>query len=76
MTRNVIFKEVRGFIGWAFGIGLLASLVAILPALNGAPPVGTFLGLGAMVVLIVLNSLFWAFVGYVVGYRRRAGIGM
>jgi len=28
------------------------------------------------VVLIVLNSLFWAFVGYVVGYRRRVGIGM
>ena len=76
VTRNVIFKEVRAFIGWAFGIGLLASLVAILPALNGAPPVGTFLGLGAMVVLIALNSLFWAFVGYVVGYRRRVGIGM
>ena len=76
VIRNVIFKEVRAFIGWAFGIGLLASLVAILPALNGAPPVGTFLGLGAMVVLIALNSLFWAFVGYVVGYRRRVGIGM
>ncbi|MCH2062541.1 MAG: hypothetical protein MK194_02315 [Roseibacillus sp.] len=75
VTRSVIFKEVRAFIGWAFLIGLLAALVAILPALSGTPPMATLVGLGVMVGLIGLNSMFWAFVGYVVGYRRRAGFG-
>ena len=49
---------------------LPASLVAIVPVLSGTPPTRTLLGLGLMVVLIGLNSLLWAFVGYAVGYRR------
>ncbi len=73
VTRGVIFREVRAFIVWGLFIGLLASLVAILPALTGTPPLETLMGLGVMVVLIALNSLFWAFVGYSVGYRRRIG---
>ena len=74
VTRGVIFREVRAFIGWGLFIGLLASLVAILPALSGTPPLETLLGLGVMVVLIALNSLFWAFVGYSVGHNRRIGL--
>ncbi|MEC9054212.1 MAG: hypothetical protein VX633_02830, partial [Verrucomicrobiota bacterium] len=76
VSRSIIFKEVRSFIGWALVIGLLASVIAILPALDGAPPSRTLLGLGLMVILIALNSLLWAFIGYTVGYRRRSGFGV
>ncbi|MBJ05567.1 MAG: hypothetical protein CMO40_00385 [Verrucomicrobiaceae bacterium] len=76
VTRKVIFKEVRAFIGWGLVIGLLASVVAILPALAGTPPLETLLGLGLMVILIAGNSLFWAFVGYAAGYRRRIGVAL
>ena len=76
VSRSIIFKEVRSFIGWGLVIGLLASLIAILPALEGTPPTRTLLGLGLMVILIALNSLLWAFIGYIVGYRRRSGFGV
>ena len=76
VSRSIIFKEVRSFIGWGLVIGLLASLIAILPALEGTPPTRTLLGLGVMVILIALNSLLWAFIGYIVGYRRRSGFGV
>ena len=76
VTKEVIFKEVRTFIGWGLGIGLIASLVAILPAVTGTPPMKTLLGLGGLVVAIALNSLLWAWVGYRVGYRRQAAFGI
>jgi multisubunit Na+/H+ antiporter MnhB subunit len=72
--RRIIFKEVRSFIGWALVVGLGASCVAILPVFSEAPPEQTLVGLGVMVVLIGVNSLFWAFVGYLTAYRRRSGI--
>lgn len=75
VIRRIIFKEVRSFIGWALAVGLAASCIAILPVFSGAPPVETLYGLGAMVVLIGANSLFWAFIGYLVAYRRPSGIG-
>ena len=67
---------MRTFIGWGLGIGLIASLVAILPALTGTPPMKTLLGLGGLVVAIALNSLLWAWGGYRVGYRRQAAFGI
>ena len=70
VRKGIIFREIRSFIAWALLIGLLASLVAIAPALSGTPPIRTLVGLGLMVILIGLNSLLWAFVGYAVGYRR------
>ncbi|MAF22879.1 MAG: hypothetical protein CMP26_09815 [Roseibacillus sp.] len=72
--RRIIFKEVRSFIGWALVVGVGASCVAILPVFSEAPPEQTLFGLGVMVVLIGVNSLFWAFVGYLAAYRRRSGI--
>lgn len=72
VVKSVIFKEVRGFVGWALLIGLIAALIAILPALVTAPPVKTLLGLGALVVGIALNSLIWAWVGYRAGFQRTA----
>ena len=74
VIRKIIFKEVRSFVGWALLVGVGASLIAILPVFSGAPPVKTLVGLGMMVVLIGANSLFWALVGYLAGYRRSAGV--
>ena len=69
VTKDVIFKEVRTFIGWALAIGLIASVVAILPALTGTPPVKTLIWFAVLIVAIGLNSLLWAWVGYRAGYR-------
>lgn len=71
VTKGVIFKEVRSFIAWALVIGLIASLVAILPALTGTPPVKTLLGLGSLVIAIAVNSLLWAWIGYWAGHRTK-----
>ncbi len=76
ITKRIIFKEVRSFIGWALVIGLIASVIAILPALTGTPPVKTLLGLAALVVVIGLNSLAWAWIGYRAGYRPTAVFGV
>lgn len=73
INKKVIFKEVRAFIGWALLIGLVASVIAIIPALTGTPPVKTLLGLGGLVLAIAINSLLWAWIGYRAGYRREAG---
>lgn len=69
VTKDVIFKEIRTFIGWALAIGLIASVVAILPALTGTPPVKTLIWFAVLIVAIGLNSLLWAWVGYRAGYR-------
>lgn len=75
ITRSVIFREVRTFIGSALLIGLAAAVIAILPALAGTPPVKTLIGFVILVVAIALNSLGWAWVGYRVGYRRGSAFG-
>lgn len=72
VVKAVIFKEVRGFVGWALVVGLIAAVIAILPALVTAPPVKTLLGLGGLVLGIALNSLVWAWVGYRAGFQRTA----
>ena len=87
MRNNGAIKELAALIrppvtvmpskeGRRSTFAMIASLIAILPALEGTPPTRTLLGLGVMVILIALNSLLWAFIGYIVGYRRRSGFGV
>ncbi len=63
-TRRVVLLEVRQFIRWGLGIGMLAAMVAILPML-AAGGIGKSLGwIGLLVAAIAANAWFWSWLGY------------
>lgn len=63
-TRRVIRLEAGQFIRWGLGIGLLAAMVAILPALYAGGTAHGLAWIGLLVVVIAANARFWSWLGY------------
>ncbi len=64
IIRSLIFRETRQFILWAIGIGLLAAVISILPAL---PETGLLVTLGwiaALAVMFLLSAVSCAWLAY------------
>jgi ABC-type antimicrobial peptide transport system permease subunit len=64
ILRSLILRETRQFILWAIGIGLLAALISILPAL---PKTGLLVTLGwitALAVMFLLSAASCAWLAY------------
>jgi putative ABC transport system permease protein len=64
IIRSLIVRETRQFILWAIGIGLLAALISILPAL---PKTGFLLTLGwiaALALMFLLTASACAWLAY------------
>jgi ABC-type antimicrobial peptide transport system permease subunit len=68
ILRSLILRETRQFILWAIGIGLLAALISILPAL---PKTGLLVTLGWITALAVMFLLSAASCAWL-AYRRSA----
>ena len=54
IIRSLVFHETRQFILWAIGIGLLAAIISVLPAL---PKTGLLVTLGWIAALAVMFLL-------------------
>jgi hypothetical protein len=63
-TRRVVLLEVGQFIRWGLGIGLVAALVAILPALSSGGSGESLAWIGLLVAAIAANAWFWSWLGY------------
>lgn len=64
IIRSLVFRETRQFILWAVGIGLVAAIVSILPAL---PKTGLLVTLGwiaALAALFLLTAASCAWLAY------------
>jgi ABC-type antimicrobial peptide transport system permease subunit len=64
IIRSLVFRETRQFILWAIGIGLVAAIVSILPAL---PKTGLLVTLGwiaALAALFLLTAASCAWLAY------------
>jgi ABC-type lipoprotein release transport system permease subunit len=68
IIRSLVFRETRQFILWAIGIGLVAAIVSILPAL---PKTGLLVTLGWIAALAALFLLTAASCAWL-AYRRSA----
>ncbi len=55
IIRSLVFRETRQFILWAIGIGLVAAIISILPAL---PKTGLLVTLGWIAALAALAAMF------------------
>jgi ABC-type antimicrobial peptide transport system permease subunit len=63
VTRRVVLLETGQFIRWGLGIGLVAAMVAILPALSGGGGMRSLAWIGLLVALIAGNAWFWSWLG-------------
>jgi ABC-type lipoprotein release transport system permease subunit len=63
-TRRVVLLEVGQFIRWGLGIGLVAALVAILPALSAGGSGKSLAWISLLVAAIAANAWFWSWLGY------------
>jgi ABC-type antimicrobial peptide transport system permease subunit len=64
IIRSLVFRETRQFILWAVGIGLVAAIVSILPAL---PKTGLLVTLGwiaALAALFLITAASCAWLAY------------
>jgi putative ABC transport system permease protein len=64
IIRSLVFRETRQFILWAIGIGLVAAIVSILPAL---PKTGLLVTLGwiaALAAMFLLTAASCAWLAY------------
>jgi putative ABC transport system permease protein len=68
IIRSLVFRETRQFILWAVGIGLVAAIVSILPAL---PKTGLLVTLGWIAALAAMFLLTAASCAWL-AYRRSA----
>ena len=64
VTRRVVFLEVRQFICWGIGIGLVAAVVSILPSLSAGGIWKSIAWIGLLVLLSAANALFWSWLGF------------
>lgn len=64
VTRAVVFREVRQFIAWGLGIGLVSALVSIVPHLQALGVVATLPWIVVLVGVIALNAWFWSWLGF------------
>jgi ABC-type lipoprotein release transport system permease subunit len=72
VTRRVVLGEVAQLIRWGLGIGLVAAVVAILPALATSGWVRSLAWIGLLVLGIGLNAWCWSWLVF----RRRLGAAL
>lgn len=73
ILRSVILRESVRYIIWGLGVGLAAAIISILPNLPDSGRLLTFSWIGALVILIAANALFWAWLGYQRSARSLSG---
>ncbi len=64
IIRSLIIRETRQFILWAIGIGLLAALISILPALPKTGLLTTLSWITALAILFLLTASACAWIAY------------
>ncbi|MES2923842.1 MAG: FtsX-like permease family protein [Verrucomicrobiota bacterium] len=64
IIRSLIFRETRQFILWAIGIGLVAAVISILPALPKTGLLTTLAWITALAVMFLLTAAFCAWLAY------------
>ena len=64
VTSRIVRNETGQFIGWGLGIGLVASLVAIIPSIARGGILQSLAWIGLLLLLIAANAWFWSWLGY------------
>lgn len=64
IIRSLIVRETRQFILWAIGIGLLAALISILPALPTTGLITTLAWIAALAILFLLTATTCAWLAF------------
>ena len=64
IIRSLVFRETRQFILWAVGIGLLAAIISILPALPKTGLLTTLSWITALAILFLLTASACAWIAY------------
>jgi ABC-type antimicrobial peptide transport system permease subunit len=64
IIRSLIIRETRQFILWAIGIGLLAAVISVLPALPATGLLTTLAWITALAILFLLTATTCAWIAY------------
>jgi hypothetical protein len=64
ITRRVVLLEAGQFIRWGLGIGSVAAMVSILPALAAGGSWKSLAWIGLLVGLIAANAWCWSWLGF------------
>jgi hypothetical protein len=64
IIRSLIVRETRQFILWAIGIGLIAAVISVLPALPATGLLTTLAWITALAILFLLTATTWAWIAY------------
>ena len=64
IIRSLIIRETRQFILWAIGIGLIAALISVLPALPATGLLTTLAWITALAILFLLTATSCAWIAY------------
>ncbi len=64
IIRSLIVRETRQFILWAIGIGLLAAIISVLPALPATGLLTTLAWITALAILFLLTASACAWIAY------------
>ncbi len=64
IIRSLIVRETRQFILWAIGIGLIAAIISVLPALPATGLLTTLSWVTALAILFLLTATTCAWIAY------------
>lgn len=64
IIRSLIVRETRQFILWAIGIGLIAAIISVLPALPATGLLTTLAWITALAILFLLTATTCAWIAY------------
>lgn len=64
VIRSLIVRETRQFILWAIGIGLIAAIISVLPALPATGLLTTLSWITALAILFLLTATSCAWIAY------------
>ena len=64
IIRSLIIRETRQFILWAIGIGLIAAIISVLPALPATGLLTTLSWITALAILFPLTAATCAWIAY------------
>ena len=64
VTRRVVLLETAQFIRWGLGIGMLAAVVAILPALAAGTTAQPLAWIALLGVAVAANAWGWSWLGW------------
>lgn len=64
IIRSLIVRETRQFILWAIGIGLLAAIISVLPALPATGLLTTLAWITVLAIMFLLTSATCAWIAY------------